>query len=669
VLVGRPVRRREDERMLRGRAAYIDDIRPERLLHIAFVRSHVARARIGSISAPGVTLITVADLVGRTRPVPLLVPPGVEVADADHPLLADGQVRYVGQPVAAVVAESRAEAEDTLERVEVDYEPYEAEVEELLRVRRGGGDVEAAFAGAAHVVRTHHEIPRAVAAPIEPRGCIAEVDGDMLHLWVSAQDTHRQLAGLAHVLDRPPESIHVSLADTGGAFGSKGPLAIEAAVTAIAAIDLGRPVKWIETRSENFLAAYQGRGVSGDVELALDADGRMRGIRARVVADTGAYLHPSTAVPPNTLAMLMTGAYDIPAADIEVVGARTDRVPTGPMRGAGRPEAAFLLERTVDAAARELGLDPVELRRRNIVTTFPYETPLGFTYDSGDYGRCLDKAIELIGERPAGRRVGLGIALYVERAGGEWESAEVTRTGNGRVVVRSSSAPHGQGHDTTFAQIVADRLGVPIEAVELRFGDSAEVPAGVGTFGGRSVAMAGSAVAMAADRVAAGEESATVRFDSAVVFGSGAYAAIVEIDEETGALTVHRVAAVDDAGTIINPLLAEGQVLGGTVHGLGTVLTEEMAFDEDGQPLTASFVSYAMLSAGEQPPIETAFVTSPTPLNPLGAKGIGEAGTIGAPAAVANAVADALGGRWVDPPFTPEKLWRVMHGAAPLPGR
>jgi carbon-monoxide dehydrogenase large subunit len=646
--------------MLRGDARYLDDIRPEGLLHIAFVRSIFARARITSIRAPGVTLITAADLAGRTRPVPLLVPPGVEAADAPHPLLADGEVRYVGQPVAAVVAASRAEAADALERVEVDYEPFAGEAEQLLRVHKAGGDVDAAFAGAAHVVRTHHEIPRAVAAPIEPRGCIAAVDAGVLHLWVSAQDTHRQLAGLAHVLDRPPASIRISLADTGGAFGSKGPLAVEAAVTAVAALDLGRPVKWVETRSENFLASYQGRGVSGDVELALDADGRMRGIRARLVADTGAYLHPATAVPPHTLAMLMTGAYEIPAADVEVVGARSDRVPTGPMRGAGRPEAAFLVERTVDAAARELGLDPIALRRRNMVTTFPYETPLGFTYDSGDYGQCLAKAVELIGERPPGRRVGLGVALYVERAGGQWESAEVTRTGNGRVIVRSSSAPHGQGHDTTFAQIVADRLGIGIEDVELRFGDSAEVPAGVGTFGGRSVAMAGSAVAMAADRVAAGEDSATVRFDSALVFGSGAYAAAVEIDEETGALIVHRLAAVDDAGTIINPLLAEGQVLGGTVHGLGTVLTEEMAFDEYDQPQTASFVSYAMLSAGEQPPIATAFVTSPTPLNPLGAKGIGEAGTIGAPAAIANAVTDALGGRWVDPPFTPEKLWRAL---------
>jgi carbon-monoxide dehydrogenase large subunit len=235
----------------------------------------------------------------------------------------------------------------------------------------------------------------------------------------------------------------------------------------------------------------------------------------------------------------------------------------------------------------------------------------------------------------------------------------MTRSDDGRVIVRSSSFPHGQGHDTTYAQIVADRLGVPIEDVELRFGDSASSPAGVGTFGGRSIAMAGSAIAVAADRLAAGERTATVRFESEMVFGSGAYAAIVEIDEQTGAVTVHRIAAVDDAGTIINPLLAEGQVLGGTIHGLGTVLTEEFAYDADGQPLTGSFVNYALLSAGEQPPVATAFVESPSPLNPLGAKGIGEAGTIGTPAAIANAVTAALGGRWVDPPFTPEKLWRA----------
>jgi carbon-monoxide dehydrogenase large subunit len=660
VLVGRPVRRREDERFLRGRTRYVDDIDAEGLLHIAFVRSLHARARIVAID--GRELITAAELAGRVRPVPLITPPGVELADAAHPILADGEVRYVGQPVAAVVAPSRAEAEDAVEQVVVDYEPFEGEPEELLRWHGMGGDVETAFAAAAHVVHTRHVIPRAVAAPIEPRGCVARAHGDVLHVWLSAQDVHRPRAGLAHALDRSPESIHVTLGDTGGAFGSKGPPAPEVVVTAIAALDLGRPVKWIETRTENFLAAYQGRGVTGDVELALDGDGRMLGVRARLIADTGAYLHPATAVPPHTMGMLMTGAYDIPAADVEVVGARTNRVPTGPLRGAGRPEACYLLERTVDAAARQLGFDPVGLRRRNLVTAFPHRTPLGFTYDSGDYGQCLDTALALVGEPPPS--AGLGVALYVERAGGQWESAEMTREDDGRVIVRSSSFPHGQGHDTTYAQIVADRLGIPIEDVELRFGDSAEAPGGVGTFGGRSIAMAGSAIAVAAGRLAAGERSASVRFESEMVFGSGAYAAIVDIDAETGALTVHRIAAVDDAGTIINPLLAEGQVVGGTIQGLGTVLTEEFAYDEDGQPLSASFVNYAIPSAGEQPPIVTAFVTSPSPLNPLGAKGIGEAGTIGTPAAVANAVTAALDGRWVDPPFSPEKLWRALTGQA-----
>jgi aerobic carbon-monoxide dehydrogenase large subunit len=663
-VIGRPLPRREDERFLRGRAQYVDDIAPAGALHIAFVRSTEARARIVSIEAPpAARLITAAQLAGRARPVPLLVPPGVEVADdAEHPLLADGEVRYVGQPVAAVLAGSRAEAEDALEQVVVDYEPLAAEPEELLRWHKAAGAVDGAFAGAAHVVRTRHVIPRAVAAPIEPRGCVVEGDGAHLRVWVSAQDPHRQRNGLAHALDRPPESIHVTIPDVGGAFGSKGPPAPETVVAAIAAIDAGRPVKWVETRTDNFLAAYQGRGVRGEVELALDADGRMRGLRARLVADTGAYLHPATAVPPHTMGMLMTGGYDIAAADIEVTGARTDRVPTGPMRGAGRPEACYLLERTVDAAAAELGLDPVELRRRNLIRSFPYETPLGFTYDSGDYERCLDTAVELVGAPPPG--AALGVALYVERAGGQFESAEMARADGGRVIVRSSSFPHGQGHDTTFAQIVADRLGIAVEDVELRFGDSAEAPPGVGTFGGRSVAMAGSAIAEAADRLAAGETSASVKFESPLVFGSGAYAAIVAIDEDTGKLDVHRIAAVDDAGVIVNPLLAEGQVLGGTIHGLGTVLTEEMPYDEDDQPQSASFVNYALLSAGEQPEIATAFVESPTPLNPLGAKGIGEAGTIGAPAAIANAVTAALDGGWVDPPFTPEKLWRALRRGA-----
>jgi carbon-monoxide dehydrogenase large subunit len=536
---------------------------------------------------------------------------------------------------------------------------------------------------------------------------------DLLTIWASAQDPHRPLAQLAHALDRARETIRVVVPDVGGAFGSKGVIALEAVSMAIAAMELGRPLKWIEDRAENFLGAYQGRGVEAEVELALDARGRMLAVRASIGADLGAYLLPTTAIPPHTTAMLMTGCYDVQTAAVTVRGARTDKVPTGPYRGAGRPEAAYLLELTVDRAARELGLDPVELRRRNLVRSFPYRSALGWTYDSGDYARCLDRALELVGgsgARASDRRrlVGRGVAMYVERAGGNWESARVRVEPDGRVVARSGSTPHGQGHETTFAQIVAERLGVEVGDVELRFGDSHDVPPGVGTYASRSVAMGGSALVQAieavlaqadavaaellgwpVDRVmrlrggwsgpgsrvvslvevaaAAGGLEAEARFESDLVFGSGAYGAVVEIERDTGALTVRRLTAVDDAGMIINPLLAEGQVHGGVVQGLGAVLMEEVVYDVGGQLRNAAFTEYSLPGAAEVPPIVTAFVQTPSPNNPLGAKGIGEGGAIGTPAAVANAVADALavvGLDAPDPPFTAEKLWRALRDQA-----
>jgi carbon-monoxide dehydrogenase large subunit len=381
-------------------------------------------------------------------------------------------------------------------------------------------------------------------------------------------------------------------------------------------------------------------------------------------------------------------------------------VPTGPYRGAGRPEAAYFVECTVDVAARELGIDPLELRRRNLIRSFPYETALGWTYDSGDYERCLDMAAELVSpERRSDeqRVVGTGFGMYVERAGGLFETAEAELLPSGRLLVRSGSSPHGQGHDTTFAQLAAERLGVGLEDVELRFGDSREVPRGVGTFASRSVAMGGSAVVQAVDALKqrcltvaarlleAGDEEvewkqggsvaavdgraaslreiaeaepgirASARFESDLVFSSGAYGAVVEIERATGRLNVLRVAAVDDAGTIVNPLLAEGQVIGGIAQGLGQSLVEEAVYDEEGHPTFASFLGYDLLSAAEMPPVLTAFVESPSPLNPLGAKGIGEGGSIGTPAAVANAVADALGGVRLDPPFSEEKLWPALR--------
>jgi aerobic carbon-monoxide dehydrogenase large subunit len=703
-LVGQPVTRREDERILRGQARYLDDIELPRLAHAAFVRSPHAHARIRAIrtaDARALLVLTAADLGPEVRDLPVNRVEGAEIADAGHPVLARDEVRYVGQPVALVVAETRALAEDAAERVEVDYEPLDPVLdartapETLLRFERTAGDVDGAFAAADRIVRTSFRIPRLVAVPIEARGAVAEYDAgnDLLTIHLSAQDPHRPRAGLSHTLGRPDDRLRVIVPDVGGAFGSKGVVAPEWAATALAAMRIGRPVKWAEDRLENFLAAYQGRGLEADVELAVADDGRFLAVRATLFADLGGYLFPTTPVPAHTTALLMCGCYRIPAVAVQVVGARTNKVPTGPYRGAGRPEAALLLEATVDAAARELGIDPVEIRRRNLIAAdaFPYETPLGWTYDSGDYERCLDTALELL-PREHGEDVGYGVALYVERAGGQWESAEVTIEPSGRAIVSSGSSPHGQGHATTFAQIACDELDLDPDDVTLRFGDTASTPRGVGTFASRSVAMGGSAVLLACrelrakvdrigealgtsdlkeiaraaydpSRVPPGEElglSAESRFTAPQVFSSGCYAALAHVDRGTGKVTVRAIAAVDDAGTIVNPLLAEGQVIGGVVQALGECLTEEAVYDSDGQLRSASLLDYSLLTAAEIPEIRTAFVETPSPYNPLGAKGIGEGGTIGALAAVTNAVADAVGVR-LDPPFTEEKVWRALH--------
>jgi carbon-monoxide dehydrogenase large subunit len=731
-LVGAPVARREDDRILRGRARFLDDIELPHAAHAAFVRSPHARARITGIAAPEraeglVAILTAEDLAGRVRPFPVQGFDGADVAPAGHPVLAEGEVRYVGQPVAVVIAESRALAEDAAELVDVGFEALEATVdpraasERLVSWSRSAGDVEGAFAAAAHVVGGRYALPRLVAAPMETRGAIVAHDAGTgeLTVWCSAQDPHRPLMQLSHVLGRPDDTIRVVVPDVGGAFGSKGVVGAEVPAIAVAAMALGRPVKWAEDRLENFQAAYQGRGMQADAELALDPDGRMLAVRARLWADLGAYLFTTTAIPPHTCAMLMCGVYDIGVAQVELIGARTDKVPTGPYRGAGRPEAAYFLERLVDDAARALGLEPAELRRRNLVRAFPHTTPLGWTYDSGDYEQCLDLAVELAGELPpprSGHVVGRGLAMYVERAGGLWESAEATVEPSGRVVIRSGSSPHGQGHETTFAQIAADRLGVPMDDVVLRFGDTAVVPRGIGTFASRSVAMGGAAIVLALDEIVArarvlaahllgvdedavawedGRFSApdgsavslcdvaalayqplklpqgvevglhgSARFRSPMVFSSGAYVATIEVDRTTGILRVLHVAGVDDGGNVVNPLLAHGQVVGGIAQGLGECLSEEAVHDETGQLRSASFADYSLLTAADMPPLAIGVVQTPSPHNPLGAKGLGEGGAIGSLPAVANAVADALGGRHVDPPYTEEKLWRALQEAA-----
>jgi carbon-monoxide dehydrogenase large subunit len=712
--IGQPLTRDEDERFVKGEAQYVGDMKLPEMLHAAFVRSVHPHGRVVGIDAdaargmPGVrAVLTGAEVAGLVDPFPIVSREGAELVPAMHPVLARERVRYVGEPVALVVADTAEQAVDAAEWVMVEVEelpalvdPLAAEGAEplheeapdnvLLRWRRSTGDVEAAFARAHAVVRARIRAPRLIAAPIEPRVVLAAHDAetDVLTLWLSAQDQHRQLAGLTKVLRRPADTLRIVVPDVGGAFGSKGVPQAETAAVALAALRLGRPVKWTETRTESSLAVYQGRGADVDAELALDADGRMLALRARLVGDLGAYLYSTTPVAPLTAAMLLTGCYAIPAADVEVAGVCTTKVPTGPYRGAGRPEAALTIERLADLAAGELGIDPVELRRRNVIPpdAFPYRTALGFTYDSGDYEGALEAALELAGWdelhagrdrlREEGRLAGVGLALYVERVGPGFETARVTLGADGSVVLRTGSSPHGQGHETTYAQIVAEELGVEPTAVEVRWGDSFEIPEGMGTFASRSVTVGGSAALLACrelrDRLAAGEQApleVAARFElPGPVFSFGCYVASVEIDPETGEVQLGTVAAVDDCGRVVNPLLAEGQVVGALVQAVGECLYEQVGYDEYGQPLAVNLYEYHLPTTQSLPKVESALRETPSPFNPLGAKGVGEGGSVGTPAAVANAVADALaplGIRHLDPPFTASRVWEALRRAAP----
>jgi carbon-monoxide dehydrogenase large subunit len=707
--VGRGLPRLEDERFVTGEAQYVGDMKLPEMVHAAFVRSFYAHGRIVAIDAemalgmPGVRAVLIAADAADLDDFPLVVRSGEDVVRVMHPVLASEFVHYVGQPIALVVADTAEQAADAAENVLVEVNELPPVIEAraaqaaqplhecapdnvLLRQRKTTGDVDGAFAGAHAVVGARIVAPRLIAAPIEPRAVLASYDGDVLTLWLSAQDQHRQLNGLTVVLRRPPDKLRIVVPDVGGAFGSKGVPQAETAAVALAALRVGRPVKWEETRTESSLAVYQGRGQDVDAELALDADGRMLALRARILADLGAYLYSTTTVAPLTTAQLLTGCYDIACAAVEVVGVCTNKVPTGPYRGAGRPEAALVIERLVDLAAHELGIDPIELRRRNVIPrdAFPYENALGFTYDSGDYEGALEAALELARydelqaaaerARAAGRLAGVGIALYVERVGPGWETASVCVHEDGHVVVRTGSSPHGQGHETTFAQIAADALGIDPAGVEVRYGDSFEIPEGMGTFASRSVTVGGSAIVLAArearERLEAGERApveTAARFElPGPVFAFGAYVAAVEIERETGEVTITRIAAVDDCGHVINPLLAEGQVVGAVVQAVGEVLFEEVGYDEDGQPLAVNLYDYHVPTSQNVPPIVSELRETPSPWNPLGAKGVGEGGSIGTPAAVANAVADALaklGIRHLNPPFTPSRVWTAIRDA------
>ena len=666
LIVGTPLARFEDERFVKGEAQYVGDMHVPGMAHAAFVRSMSAHARIVSIDASGAlaldgvhAVLTAAD-TEELDDFPLIVRNDEDIVCEMHPVLARDEVRYVGQPVVLVVARTPELAADAAELVwvEVDDLPLD-ESRTVLRWHRASGDVEDAFARADRVVRSHVVAPRLIAAPIEPRAVLAAPGDDVLTLWLSAQDHHRQLSGLCRVLRLSPSQLRVIVPDVGGAFGSKGVPQAETAAVALAALKLQRAVKWTESRTESSLATYQGRGQRVETELALTSDGRILGLRGHVEADLGAFLYTTTPVAPITCAMLLTGCYDIPAVEVRVTGRASNKVPTGPYRGAGRPEAALAIETAVDTAARELAIHPVELRRLNIIRSFPHANGLGFTYDSGDYGGALDAALELAADLQAD---GVGVALYVERCGPGYETGAVSIEEDGRVVCRTGSSPHGQGHETTFAQIVADELGVDPSAVEIRYGDSLEIPDGTGTFGSRSVAAGGSALLLAARELKEhpGRTHAEVRFElPGPVFSFGAYVAGVNVNRETGEVEIVKVVGVDDCGRVINPLLAEGQVVGAIMQGVGECLYEYVGYDEYGQPLAVNLYDYHLPTTQAVPPVATALRETPSPLNPLGAKGVGEGGSIGTPAAVANAVADALGFH-LELPFTPARVWKAL---------
>ena len=754
------MRRREDAALLTGRGRFVDDLNVPQTAFMAFARSPYAKAKILSIatehaaSQPGVLCVITSDDLSDVPDLPLNVrAKGMQVPP--NPVLARGSVNAVGVAVAAVVARSRAEAEDAAALIEVDYEPLEGISDAAVALAhdaprtwdtltsnlsftsgRTAGDVQNAFVTAPKVVALSMHNQRLAPVAIEPRAVLAVPDplGDGLTLYAAAQSPFRLRAPIARLLGLAENRVRVIAPDVGGAFGAKNNLYREYVAVAWCALRLQRPVKWVATRSEEFVSMQQGRDMRVDVELAVDTDGSLRGLRVKNVANLGAYLQAAAVGPSGRPLSQAPGAYAVRDVAVEVNAVVTNTTAVAPYRGAGRPEAVLLIERIVDEAARELGLDPLELRRRNFIPAdaYPYRNALGALYDSGNYAGALDAALALADYpsllrareegRAAGRVVGIGWSTFVEPSGGGFESGVVRIEQSGRVTAITGSSAQGQGHETTFAQVVADRLGVAVEHVVVQHGDTHGVPQAVGTFGSRSAISGGSALVLAADRVLdkarrmaahlleaapadvvfedgqfhiagaadrsvgwsalataayssldlppgdeAGLEATAFFTPETELWGFGAHVALVEIERDTGVVHIERLVLVDDCGTVLNPLLVEGQVLGGLAQGLGQALMESVVYTPDGQLMTGSLGDYAIPRAADVPGTDRLVLghtVTPSPFNPLGVKGVGEAGTVGAPAAIANAVVDALapfGVRHVDMPFTAEKLWRLMQ--------
>ncbi|MGQ9550167.1 MAG: xanthine dehydrogenase family protein molybdopterin-binding subunit [Roseiflexus sp.] len=767
-LIGAEVRRKEDPRLISGVGRYVGDIKLPGMQHVAFVRSPYPHARIGAIDPsgalriPGVTaVVTGEDLRDAYTEMLFEGSEGSDVSDTapsrhSHHPLSIGKVRHVGEIVAAVIATTPDIAADGVAAVIVDWQPLPAvaDMEQALRPdapllfegtqsnidhvwQRRRGDVEAAFASAHQIVKLRMTSQRLAGVPMEGRAVLTAPDPTTggLTVWTSTQAAHWIRRDLAKMLALPENQIRVIAPDVGGGFGVKIGLYPEEAVLAALTYRLGIPLRWVETRLEHMQATTHGRAQVARYEAAVTADGIVTALRARVIADLGAY--PVSTGIPDLTGMMAVGVYRIPAVDYEIACVHTNTTPVAAYRGAGRPEAAYYIERLMDTIALELNLDPVEVRRRNFIPTdaFPYKTPTGPLYDSGDYDKPLRKALEVgrytdlraeqqrrLAARAAGERVpllGIGIACYVEMCGfGPFESAHVRVEPSGTVTVMTGISPHGQGSATTFAQIVADQLGADFDSVVVISGDTAMTPMGNGTMGSRSLAVGGGALVRAlaqvrekARRIAAhmleaapddvvfeegryhvkgspdssltlaqiaeraysddlpddldpGLESTDFFKPPALIYPFGAHLAVVEVDPDTGIVTVRDYVSVDDCGPRISPIIVAGQVHGGLAQGIAQALFEEVVYDENGQLLSGSLMDYTLPRADDLPSFIVEQTVTPTPHNPLGAKGIGEAATIGSTPAIVNAVVDALkhlGVRHIDMPLRFEKIWRAAN--------
>jgi carbon-monoxide dehydrogenase large subunit len=775
--VGRSLRRKEDPRLISGQASYTDDINITGQLHAAIVRSPEAHAKILSIDTAAalerddvVAVFTGEDMTDLLGPLPMAwVPPGVDVQNPPHWPLARGSVKHVGDPVAIVLSESRGAAIDGAEDVFVEYEPLPVclDIETALQdgaplahpelgTNRchdwslGGGDIEAGFAAADVVIERRVVNHRISGAPIEPRGVLADYRAGALTLHSSTQVPHFVRLFAALLLGINEEKIRVIAPEVGGGFGAKLQVTGEEILCSWASRRTGRPVKWIETRSEHMAVCHHGRDQVATVRLGATKDGRITAIHSRILADMGAYLMLLTPTIPSLGAFVMSGVYDIPAVQTDITGIFTNKCPTDAIRGAGRPEATHMIEVCMDQLADELGMDRLELRRRNFIPKddFPHETALGIVYDSGDYHGSLDLlmskldlgAIEAEKAELAkkGIRRGIGFSTYTEICGlapsritgpagfglqtGLWESAIVRVTVTGNVVVYTGTSPHGQGHETTMAQVVADRLGVDPAQVEIMHGDTGTGAMGLGTYGSRTTAVGTESVARAAEKVVQkartivshmleaapedielqdgrfvvkgspdkgmalaeisgvahvqpelmpegmepGLEETSFYDPSNFVFPFGAHACIVDVEEDTGKVSVVRYVAVDDCGPAINPMVIDGQVHGGIAQAIGQALYEHVMYDDTGQLVTGTFVDYALPTAAELPSFETDRTETPSPVNSLGVKGIGEAGTIAATPAVVNAVIDALrplGVTYLNMPLGSEAVFNAITEA------